>query len=831
MSNVLWEWVSTAADAAGAGQVPPTGNVLPPVAQRVVDAVLAGTAGGLFPPVATSSLHRRSLTVTRHLGGADDARWLAAVLGQPRFAPLLRLWDLLDRWCRRTAGNHHDVVVPELFTVTNADLFGPVSAEFFVACAAGRTRHTGKLAGREADRCVRFLDTFLRRLRRDLRSSWPEEKRFAGPVVAVHAHGEETHNGRQRVLRLDLTGGGAVAYKPRPANGEVLFLAPGGPHRYGSVFDLLNRLPDTSGPVRLPLLRCWRGRGRDRQAYSWQEWIDPPAEWGVIRRSGPRRLHGARLPYRHAGDFWHRAGSLTAACFAFGITDLFEGNLLTGSRPEDPAPMLYPVDLEVYFFPVRRLSETGLVMDPVNGGHHHVGIERQARWCTIAGPLEYLRAGPGEGFRLCRADRSWTRRDARSVVTDTRGHVGYAAHLTAFLRGMFDVWTLLCTERARIARFVERRCRDNFVRVLARPTVDYLDAVRRRRYSGGGAAPRAADPAIRYATGELAQLRELDVPYFVRPAAGGPLRRLAPPSSRLRTWPAGTRLGPDRRPSPSAEVRTGAGLDLVGLGVAIRDAVEYVHPDLSTPVLDDPGRGVRVRLTDAQRGEAGFDWPELGHRVTYMWTDEVVRLRLDPLPSASAGDPTPAGEADPAGDPMPDGPDWADVRRQLLRIHRLDVAIRSRLMDGPADPVLTRRLETLTAAGLDWLDEVVRSHGWPTRTRVGPAASEAASRLVQHARVPVARHRFYLRLVRAAADRGEVPRRQVAYLTDALRVRQGRPQVFGTKFVNEGGVLVPYPIARPQSVDQRRRQARLEPLSRYAHRLRRRFPLTGTQRS
>ncbi|BCL17363.1 DUF6624 domain-containing protein [Micromonospora sagamiensis] len=829
MSDVLWEWAPTGGPTAAAGVGPtPAGTPrtaaegaeetpLPPVARRVLDAVRAGTAGALFPPVATASPDRRSLTVTRHLAGVDDARWLAGALSQPRFAPLLHLWELLDRWCRRAVAEHRDVLAPELFTVTNAALFGPVSAEFFVSCAAGQARYTRRLAGREADRCLRFLDIFLRRLRRDLGSGWPEEKRFAGPVVAVHAHGEETHNGRQRVLRLDLAGGGAVAYKPRPANGEVLFLAPGRPGRYGSVFDLLNRLPDTSGPVRLPLLRCWRGRGRDRQAYSWQEWIGPPAEWGVIRRSGQRRLHGARLPHRHAGDFWHRAGSLTAACFAFGITDLFEGNLLTGSRPEDPTPMLYPVDLEVYFFPVRRLSETGLVMDPVNGGHHHVGIERQARWCTIAGPLEYLRAGPGEGFRLCRADRSWTRRDARSVVTDTRGRVGYGAHLTAFLRGMFDVWTLLCTERARISRFVQRRCRDNLVRVLARPTVDYLDAVRHRRYSGGGADPRPGDPTIRYGTGELAQLRELDVPYFVRPAAGGPLRRLGPPSSRLRTLPAGTRLGPDRRPSPSAEVRAGAGLDLVGLGVAIRDAVEYVHPDLPATVLDDRERGVSVRLTDAQRGEASFDWPELGHRVTYVWTDEVVRLRLDPLPSP------------PVDDPDPDGPDWAGVRRQLLRIHRLDAALRSRLVSGPADPVDTRRLETLTDAAVDWLDEVVRAHGWPTRTRVGPTASEAASRLVQHARLPVTRHRAYLRLVRAAADRGEVPRRQVAYLTDALRVRQGRPQVFGTKFVNEGGVLMPYPIESPGSVDQRRREARLEPLSRYAHRLRRRFPLTGAE--
>ncbi|MEO3926902.1 DUF4135 domain-containing protein [Micromonosporaceae bacterium B7E4] len=833
---MLWEPPPTAVATAPLVTGPARTDALPPVAREVLSAVRAGTGGGLFPPVAAPSPDGGSLTATRRLAGETDASWLASVLAEPQFGPLLALLERLDHWCRRTAPDYREVLRPELLTVTNAELFGPVVAEMFVACAAGRLTHTRRLAAEEAARYAAFLTTFLRRLRRDIDAGWPDRPEFRGPVVELQAQGEETHNGRQRVLRVRLHGGGAVAYKPRPANGELVFLAQGSLGRDGSVFELLNRLPGVSGPVRLPVLRCWRGRGRDRQAYLWQEWIDHPAQWGILRRSGSRRLSGTRLPLRQAGDFWHRAGSLAAACFAFGLADLFEQNLLAGARPEDRTPMLYPVDLEVYFFPVRRLSETGLVMDPVNGGHHHVGIEREARWCTIAGSLEYLRAGRQGGYQLCRADRSWTRREARSVVADSRGGIGYGPYLTDFLRGMFDLWTLACTQRVRIARFVERRCRDNFVRVLARPTVDYLDAIRRRRYSGGGAAPRADDPAIRYGTGELAQLRELDVPYFVRPAAGGPLRRLAPPRHGFRTLPAGTRLGPDRRPSPSAAVRTGADLDLVALGVALRDAIEYVLPDLPGPTLTDPRRGVEVRLTDARHGEVSFDWPEQGHRITFVWTAEVVRLRLDPLPvmaeapngADGSNAPERSGEADrpeASGESAePDVPDWGKVRGQLLRVHRIDRAFRSRLVHGPTDPALAEQLRTLTDAASAWLRDVVRRYGWPTRALVGPAASEAACRLVQHAQVPIAHHRHCLRLVRAAARRGEVPWRQVAYLTDALRVRQGRPQLFGTKFVERDGVLVPYPIERPEAVDERRRRMRLEPMVRYAHRLRSRYP-------
>ncbi|GAA3739477.1 hypothetical protein GCM10022225_23270 [Plantactinospora mayteni] len=833
MRSVLWEASPTAAVTTSPATGSADTDALPPVTREVLHAVRAGTGGGLFPPVAAPSPDGASLTATRRLAGEADASWLAAVLVEPRFGPLLALLQRLDRWCRRTAPDYREVLHPELLTVTNADLFGPVVAEMFVACAAGRLTHTRRLVAEEAASYVAFLAAFLRRLRRDIGAGWPDRPEFRGPVVGLQAQGEETHNGRQRVLRVRLRGGGAVAYKPRPANGELVFLAQGNPGRNGSVFELLNRLPAVSGPVRLPVLRCWRGRGRDRRAYLWQEWIDHPAQWGILRRSGRRRLSGTRLPPRQAGDFWHRAGSLAAACFAFGLADLFEQNLLAGARPEDPTPMLYPVDLEVYLFPVRRLSETGLVMDPVNGGHHHVGIEREARWCTIAGSLEYLKAGHRGGYQLCRADRSWTRREARSVVADSRGGIGYGPYLAEFLRGMFDLWTLACTHRARIARLIERRCRGNFVRVLARPTVDYLDAIRRRRYSGGGAAPRADDPAIRYGTGELAQLRALDVPYFIRPAAGGPLRRLAPPEHGFRTLPAGTRLGPDRRASPSATVRAGADLDLVGLGVALRDAIEYVLPDLPGSTLTDPRRGVEVRLTDAQRGEVSFDWPEQGHRITFVWTADVVRLRLDPLPATSAATNGSTGPATASGSNAPeaaepDVPDWVDIRRQLLRVHRIDKALRSRLVYGAADPALGEQLRTLTDAASAWLHDVVRQHGWPTCTLVGPTASEAACRLVQHARIPNTQHRHCLRLVRVAARRGEVPWRQVAYLTDALRIRQGRAQLFGTKFVARGGVLVPYPIERPELVDERRRQMRLEPLARYTHRLRNRYPLEPT---
>jgi hypothetical protein len=165
-----------------------------------------------------------------------------------------------------------------------------------------------------------------------------------------------------------------------------------------------------------------------------------------------------------------------------------------------------------------------------------------------------------------------------------------------------------------------------------------------------------------------------------------------------------------------------------------------------------------------------------------------------------------------------------EVRAQLLRLDRIDAVLRSRwVATGFKDRALERKLEALNTAAIDWLREVIALHGWPGRSLVGRAAADAASRLIQHADCSLAFQRRCLRLTKEAAARGDVPLRHVAYLTDELRLRAGRRQLFGTKFRKEKGRLVPYPIEREHEVDERRKQMELEPLHAYARRLHRTF--------
>lgn len=762
----------------------------PPAAEEVLAALRDGQTGAMFPPVVEPGPDN-TLTVRRHLAGDADARALAQTLAEPRFAALLDVFERIDTWCAKATRRYADLLAPQLLSVANAELFGPLICEAFLACAENKPA-AGRFVALRREQAEAALDLFLVRLRRDLWTSWPDRPELRGQVTGLWANGDETHNGGQRVLRVDFAGGGRVAYKPRPASGELLFLDE------NAVFAVLNELPAASGPVQLPVLSSWRGAGPDRHAYSWQEWLERPSHWGVLRRDGELTLSGTRLPPADAGPFWRRAGALTAACFAFGMTDLHGSNLLTGERAGGD-PMLYPVDLEIFFAQTPRLAHTALVYAPTTGMTHHVGLENEARWCDLDGqPVCWTEEADG-ALSLQPRSRSITRTETRSVVGDTDGRTGYGPHLPAMLRGMFDAWTLICRGRDRIREVVERAGAGGYARVIRKPTSVYGTALQ-------------GDSEVAFDQAERAQLDRGDVPYFCRPVAGGSLCTVDPPFQ-----PRAVPADPATPQNPLPWDRIADRLTLAGLGLALRDAVEHVFDDIAEHVASDTDTGVSFHLHSPEHGQVSFDWPQVGRRVTYAWEGAKVRLSVDAI------------DTPPAPVTVPPA---AQIRQRLLRMDRVDAALRLPWANGGfTDDALHRRLTMLVDAAATWLGEVLDEYGWPGRSMVGLAATAAAGRLVQHMEGDLPLQRRCLELMARAAEAGDFPTREVAYVTDSVRLAEGRPQVYGTKFDRVDGELVPCPLEDPDRVDERRRAMGLGPLAEYARELRQRFPLTGTEPS
>ncbi len=66
--------------------------------------------------------------------------------------------------------------------------------------------------------------------------------------------------------------------------------------------------------------------------------------------------------------------------------------------------------------------------------------------------------------------------------------------------------------------------------------------------------------------------------------------------------------------------------------------------------------------------------------------------------------------------------------------------------------------------------------------------------------------------------------RELAYLTDRVRVNQGREQVFGTQMRSDAnGMPIPQPIEDPERLDERRVAVGLDAFEEYAREFAKRF--------
>lgn len=154
---------------------------------------------------------------------------------------------------------------------------------------------------------------------------------------------------------------------------------------------------------------------------------------------------------------------------------------------------------------------------------------------------------------------------------------------------------------------------------------------------------------------------------------------------------------------------------------------------------------------------------------------------------------------------------------------RAELAADRSLFDG-----YNPRMEDLHRRNAARLREIIGVSGWPGRAQVGEEAAAAAWTILQHSIGEPDFMREGLRLVRAAAERGDVPPIEVAMLEDRIRTYEGRGQLYGTQFDwDDQGELSPILLEAPESVDERRAAVGLDPLADSIDAMRRRTSEAG----
>ena len=150
------------------------------------------------------------------------------------------------------------------------------------------------------------------------------------------------------------------------------------------------------------------------------------------------------------------------------------------------------------------------------------------------------------------------------------------------------------------------------------------------------------------------------------------------------------------------------------------------------------------------------------------------------------------------------------LRQDLLSMQAEDQAMRLRAARDSSllDPGLDRRH---TAR----LKQIVAEHGYPGKSLVGIDGSSGAWLLAQHAGQDRNFQKEFLGLMGVAVPAGEAKPRHYAYLTDRVRLAEGRRQGYGTQYRRDGDVIALRPVEDPGGLDERRRFVGLEKASEY----------------
>lgn len=176
----------------------------------------------------------------------------------------------------------------------------------------------------------------------------------------------------------------------------------------------------------------------------------------------------------------------------------------------------------------------------------------------------------------------------------------------------------------------------------------------------------------------------------------------------------------------------------------------------------------------------------------------------------------------------PNGVTKPHLREELLKRMERDQEVRRTLLDAAAkqgqnvddflrenhDTDVVLRLKHADSDNRSWLKAVVQEYGWPGKSLVGEDGAHAAWLIGQHANDDREFQENCLRCMNAIGPT-EVAPEDIAYLTDRVRLAQGKGQLFGTQLDFANGKLVLKKVDDREGLNLRRQQIGMPSIESY----------------
>jgi len=149
---------------------------------------------------------------------------------------------------------------------------------------------------------------------------------------------------------------------------------------------------------------------------------------------------------------------------------------------------------------------------------------------------------------------------------------------------------------------------------------------------------------------------------------------------------------------------------------------------------------------------------------------------------------------------------------QLSALTQRDINARNELLEqdnlyGQYD----KKLQEIHIDNAKALDKIISNHGWPTISKVGIEGTRLAWLIAQHSICTPDLQRKFLVILSKEAEKGDIPKRQVAMLSDRILFNEGKPQIYGTVLDwNKHGELT-CKLEHPEKIDELRNSVGMPP--------------------
>ncbi len=146
--------------------------------------------------------------------------------------------------------------------------------------------------------------------------------------------------------------------------------------------------------------------------------------------------------------------------------------------------------------------------------------------------------------------------------------------------------------------------------------------------------------------------------------------------------------------------------------------------------------------------------------------------------------------------------------------------------DAPADSIRGQDSlkRTTYVRHIQLAKEIIHKYGYPTSNKVGTEASHHFFVLIQHADAEPNFQKEMLPILDRLSRKGEISRKDYAYLYDRVKRNTGGKQRYGTQpsygkggtlFDENNRIILPPDLEDPKNVDKRRKSVGLEPIEKY----------------